>query len=220
MNVTPAILPHSFEEIQEKLTRVEGIASRVQIDLCDGIFGREKTWLPQGNEQLPSGFAYEFDVMLNEWKMPMMCAIGIGATCIVAHVDLFSDKDISELVQMVTPRSIALGIAVSNDKSVEFHADMIRKVRALHPSIFIQVMGIRNIGEQGQVFDEDAVERVRMLKQQFGELPIQVDGGMTPETAQKVAHAGAETVVAGSFVFGSVDSGKAIGDLESVAFSS
>ena len=150
MNITPAILPHSFEEVTEKLTRLEGLVTRVQIDICDGVFGREKTWLPTGNEVLPSQFSYEFDIMMNYWAIYVPYCISIGATCIVAHVDMFSDEDVTNLVSMVSSRNIALGIAVSNDKSVDFHADMIRKIQSLYLNVFIQIMGINKIGEQGQ----------------------------------------------------------------------
>lgn len=220
MNITPAILPHSFDEVTEKLSRVDGIASRVQIDLCDGVFGREKTWLPQGTESLPLSFSYEFDIMLNDWKLYMMHAITIGAKRVVAHVDLFTDEDIATLISIVGPRSVALGVAVSNDKSLDFHAEMIRKIRAIYPNVFIQVMGIRAIGEQGQIFDEEAVMRVKALKQQFGDIEVQVDGGMTPETVAKVANAGAETVVVGSYIFGGGDPGEAMKRLELITLDS
>lgn len=214
MNTKPAILPHTFEEIGEKLSRVEGLVSMVQIDLCDGVFGRERTWLPEGNEKLPSSFSYEFDLMLNDWRVSLMRSIMIGATSIVAHVDTFTDKDIEDLVSTVSARNVTLGIAVSNDKSVEFHADMVRKVRTLYPKVFIQVMGISTIGEQGQLFDEAASARIVSLQQQFSDLSIQVDGGMTAETAAIVAKAGADAVVVGSFIFGSEDAGGAIEKLE------
>jgi ribulose-phosphate 3-epimerase len=214
MNITPAILPHLFEEVVEKLSRVEGIANHVQIDLCDGVFGREKTWLPLGTEKLSAAFSYEFDIMLNEWELYMMHAITIGGSSVVAHVDVFTDEDIATLISIVGPRGVKLGIAVSNDKSLEYHAEMVRKIKALYPKVFIQVMGIRNIGEQGQVFDEDAVMRIKALKQQFGDITIQVDGGITPETAVLVGNAGAETLVVGSFIFGSEDAGGAIKRLE------
>jgi ribulose-phosphate 3-epimerase len=210
MNIVPAILPHTFSEITDKLCRVENLASLVQIDVCDGIFGREKTWLPEGTEVLPAEFSYEFDIMLNDWKLYTMHAITIGAIRLVMHVDLFTDEDIATLISIAGPRDVAIGIAVSNDKSLDFHAEMIRKIRAQYPNIFIQVMGIQNIGEQAQIFDENAVMRVTTLKQQFGDIVIQVDGGMTPETASKVLHAGAETIIVGSYIFGGEDAGGAI----------
>lgn len=214
MNITPAILPHSFEEIEEKLSRVDGLVNRVQIDLCDGVFGREKTWLPEGSESLPLGFGYEFDIMVDEWNLYVMRSLAVGASRIVAHVDQFVDGDMETLVSLVSARNVPLGISVSNDKSIDFHADMIRKASDLYPHTFIQVMGIKSVGEQGQFFDEEAIERVRQLKQRFGELPVQVDGGMTPDTAQGVAKAGAETIVVGSYIFGGEDAGGAIERLE------
>ena len=218
MNITPAILPHSFEEIAEKTSRIEGLVNRVQIDLCDGIFGREKTWLPEGTETLPAGFSYEFDVMVNDWNLYVMRALTVGASCIVAHVDQFNDGDMETLVSLVSARRAQLGIAVSNDKTIDFHADMIRKAVSLYGNnVFIQVMGIRNVGEQGQIFDESATERIRALKQQFGDMSLQVDGGMTPETASLVMNAGAETIVVGSYIFGSEDAGGALKRLELIA---
>lgn len=210
MNITPAILPHSFEEVIEKLSRVEGLVTTVQIDICDGVFGRERTWIPSGTESLPQGFSYEFDIMLNDWRAPMLHCLTLGASRIVAHVDLFSDEDIVTLVSIVSPHMVPLGVAVSNDKSLEFHAEMIRKIRTQYPNVFIQVMGIKKIGEQGQFFDETTPERVKVLKQQFGDVTIQVDGAMAPEAAKYVQEAGADTIVVGSYIFGHDDAGSAL----------
>lgn len=215
MTITAAILPHSFDEIVEKTSCVEGLMNKIQIDLCDGVFGREKTWLPTGTETLPPGFSYEFDVMLHDWKLPVAYALKLGATSLVMHVDFFTDEDIASLLEMLQLRNVPLGISVSNDKVPEFHADMVRKMRALYPHVYIQVMGIKKIGEQGQFFDESAIERIQYLKQQFGDIAIQVDGGIKPENVQKVVSAGAETVVVGSFIFNTEGAGVAISRLES-----
>jgi ribulose-phosphate 3-epimerase len=220
MQIVPAILPSTFVEMIEKASRVEGLVPKIQIDVCDGIFGREKTWLPDGTETLPPSFSYEFDIMLTDWRETMMHCLTLGATSIVAHVDTFSDEDIATLVSMVAPYQIALGISVSNDKAVDFHADMIRKVSALYPNVYIQVMGIVKIGEQGQFFDERTPERVRQLDQYFGTLTIQVDGGINASTAKLVLDAGANTVVVGSYLFGSEDVGGALSHLESIVLDS
>ena len=205
MQITPAILPHSFEEITEKLSRIEGVVTKVQIDICDGVFGREKTWLPTGVEVLKEGFSYEFDVMMDHWNVYVPYCVTIGAKSIIAHMDMFSDEDITTLVGMIAPHSIALGIAVSNDKSIDFHAEMVRKTREQYPHVFVQIMGIDKIGEQGQFFDEQTPLRVKEMKQRFGDVVVQVDGGITPLTVKKVIDAGAETVVVGSFIFGRSD---------------
>jgi len=66
-----------------------------------------------------------------------------------------------------------------------------------------------NPGYGGQKFITSGVEKTRRLKQMIGDRPvlIQVDGGVTTETAPAVVAAGADVLVAGSAVFrgGSVD---------------
>lgn len=66
-----------------------------------------------------------------------------------------------------------------------------------------------NPGFGGQKFNHPMIEKVRQMRSMIGERPIhiQVDGGITPETAPLVAAAGADVLVAGSAVFngGSVD---------------
>ena len=66
-----------------------------------------------------------------------------------------------------------------------------------------------NPGFGGQKFIESGVEKTRRLRAMIGDRPIhiQVDGGVTPQTAPAVVAAGANVLVAGSAVFkgGSVD---------------
>jgi len=216
MQVIPAILPHSIDEVYEKTERIRGFCSFVQIDICDGVFGREKTWIPEEGDPLPEGFMYEFDVMVNDWKQCIPRCVTLGAKKIVAHVDQFIDGDMDALVEILQSHSIDLGIAVSNDASIDFHADMIRQAKEKYAHVYIQVMGIRNIGEQGQFFDEDSLERIRALKKIFGDTPIQVDGGMKPDTVKRVADAGASTVVVGSYLFGEGDPALSYSELLSI----
>jgi ribulose-phosphate 3-epimerase len=61
-----------------------------------------------------------------------------------------------------------------------------------------------NPGFGGQAFIPAVLDKVRALKRMIGERPIdiEVDGGITPETALAVVQAGANVLVAGSAVFG------------------
>jgi ribulose-phosphate 3-epimerase len=86
----------------------------------------------------------------------------------------------------------------------------------LYPNVYLQVMGIRNVGEQGMVFDEETPERIIKLKQLFGDTLVQVDGGIVVETAKRVLEAGAENLVVGSYIFGGEDAGGAIERLSQV----
>jgi hypothetical protein len=90
MYITPAILPKSFDELVTKLDLLQGLTGRVQIDLCDGIIGKERTWMPVEGSRLPEGFEYEFDLMVKEWKTPLLCLVEAGVKRFVMHMDTFS----------------------------------------------------------------------------------------------------------------------------------
>lgn len=216
MKVTPAILPKDFDEIIDKLNTLEYLVSRVQIDLCDGEFGLVKTWLPEGGENLPDDYDYEFDVMLNDWKPYVMNAIDMGASRIVAHVDNFSEADATELIEILEHTGTALGVCVSNNMPIEDHINFIKFFEERYDNVFVQVMGIRNIGAQGQDFDESVIERIEKIREDCGNLSIQVDGSMNNMTAEKVKEAGADTVVSGMYIFGSDDISEAINILEEI----
>lgn len=216
MQVTPAILPKNFDEIIDKLSALEYISSLVQIDLCDGEFGLLKTWLPEGDEQLPNDYDYEFDIMMNDWKTYTKRAIDIGASRIVVHVDHFSEGDAHELVDLLEHTGIALGVSVSNVIPLEDHINFIKFFEEGYGNVFIQVMGIRDIGAQGQPFDESVLQRITELKEWCPNLYIQVDGAMNAINAEKVKDAGADTVISGSYIFGAENVAQAIQTLEEI----
>ena len=201
MIITPAILPKSFEELHHKLFMLEGLSEVIQIDLCDGIFGLEKTWLPYEEKELLAGFSYEFDLMVKDWRKFLPRVILLGAKRVVLHVDDFSDDDISEAVVIMKPHLIYIGLCVSNDKNVPAFAALVKRVDAMYSKVFIQVMGIKRIGAQGQPFDEGVLRRIEYLKNACKNIEIQVDGSMNPETILKVRNRGATCAVIGSYLF-------------------
>jgi ribulose-phosphate 3-epimerase len=216
MQVTPAIFPTSFDEILDNLNTLNYMTSMVQIDFCDGEFGLQKTWLPVGGEQLPNDYDYEFDIMMNDWRPYVKHSIDLGATRIIAHVDHFSEADANELVDIMEHTGIALGISVSNNIPVEDHINFIKFFEERYQNVFVQVMGIAQIGAQRQPFDETVPARIQEIKEWCPHLYVQVDGCMNNVNAARVHEAGADIAVSGSYVFGSDDVAKAIQTLEEI----
>lgn len=201
MIITPAILPKNFEELTHKLFMLEGLTEVVQIDLCDGIVGLEKTWLPYKEKELLEGFSYEFDLMVKDWRKFLPRVITLGAKRIILHIDDFSDDDIKEALEIIRPHLIYVGLCVSNDKNVPAFVSRVHAVMVQYSKVFIQVMGIKHIGAQGQPFDEGVPRRVEYLKDACKYIEIQVDGSMNPETILKVKNRGATCAVVGSYLF-------------------
>jgi pentose-5-phosphate-3-epimerase len=156
--------------------------------------------------------------MVNDWKPVVEKCLLLKPSYLVVHVDQFSEDDMKTLVEVVQPHAIPLGLSISNDKNVDFLADMVRLAQELYGNtkIYIQVMGIQSIGEQAQSFDPSVIERIIAIKQLFGETMLQVDGGMTPETALEVKRAGAEIAVSGSYIFADNESTTALSTMMAV----
>lgn len=179
---------------------LEGLCERVQIDVCDGVFGLEKTWMPYEEKELPAGFLYEFDLMVNDWKKYVERALLLKASRVIAHIDHFSLQDLDELVAMVKLYDVSLGLSVSNDYDIEEFARRVKIVNTQYPKVFIQLMGIRRIGAQGQPFDEEVLSRIAFLHDMFRSCEIQIDGSMNAETILKVKNRGASCAVIGSYL--------------------
>lgn len=214
MTITPAIFPENFEQLHDMLFRVEGVSHRVQIDLCDGKMGLEKTWLPYKEAHLPDGFEYEFDLMVTDWQKYLGRALILGAKRIVVHIDTWDATSFDILYETLSHhKNITLGFSINNTTPIETLVYAVLEGEARHKKVFVQLMGINKIGAQGQPFDERVLARIEHVRRHCRGVPIQVDGSMNPETIFLVKRSGATAVVVGSYIFGSANVRKTIDSL-------
>jgi pentose-5-phosphate-3-epimerase len=90
-------------------------------------------------------------------------------------------------------------LAVDVQTNMEEVAEFLNKNK--NPLISgVQVMGIENIGFQGQGFAEKSLEIVKKLKKEFPNLKIYFDGGINEETIGEIKNAGVDIFCVGSFL--------------------
>jgi pentose-5-phosphate-3-epimerase len=214
MQITPAILPDNFEELHDKLFQLEGVSHRVQIDLCDGRAGLEKTWLPYKEKHLPDGFEYEFDLMVEDWNKFLPRVLLLGAKRVVLHVDTWNSSDFNMLreVARANPK-VSFGFSVTNTGPLDILVTKILELEKEHSKVFVQLMGINKIGAQGQPFDDRVLSRIEYVRRNARGIPIQIDGSMNPETIFLVKRSGAAGVVIGSYIFSNRNIRKTIDSL-------
>lgn len=214
MEIIPAILPKNFREIEEKIELLIGLSKKVQIDICDGKFVPSITWPYWKADQRPDenfeailkeergmpeweDFDYEFDLMIdNPSEDDVRKWLSAGAERIILH--LHSSKDLDPVIG-VLGGLVQIGIAINTTTDIndlKKYADRIQ---------YVQVMGIRKAGFQRQKFEMSTIDKVKEVKQAFPNLSVQVDGGVSLETAALLKEAGVDRVVAGSAIFDSVD---------------
>ena len=130
-----------------------------------------------------------------------------GADIITAHIE--AGPHSHRTMQAIRAAGCKAGIALNPStpaESIEYLLDMVD---------LVCVMTV-NPGFGGQKFIHSQVEKTRKLRAMIGDRPIhiEIDGGITPETAPLMAAAGADVLVAGSAVFkgGSVQNPAPYGD--------
>jgi len=227
--IVPAILTNSFREIRDDLDMVAGRVHAVQIDVCDGGYVPTKTWpystgkgdidfdalvgqevgLPHWEE-----IDFEFDLMVRNVYEKIPDFVAIGATSIVIHRESVNDDEIEKILadygkdsDALSDFGIALGLAYPPDTTVV--DDVAKHIDSID---FVQVMGIRKVGFQGQIFLPSAIDTVRALRERFPKLIISVDGGVSTENARDLIDAGADKLIIGSAIFNEHDSLDALND--------
>jgi len=209
MNVTPAILPFDFYELQVKLSKFDDLVSLVQIDVCDGKLTPHASWpyrkedenfkkILTEEEGMPlwNSFDFEIDLMVRNPLEEYDKWLRAGATRLVIHIkENQTDEEKEHFKKMfrdIVDRGTTPLIAFSLKQKIEDLAPYVDLVGG------IQVMGIEKIGFQGQPFSEKALEHIKKVRELYPDLEISVDGGVNFDTAPLIKDAGADTLVIGS----------------------
>lgn len=214
--IVPAILPASRRDLEERLARLVGIADSVQIDIVDGRFASPATWpYTEGESGLREGemipriadFRIEIDFMSADPDVHAGAWIDAGASRMVIHAEStrFLARTIEDLEhrfghdQGFAPEMLSFGLALNPMSDVALIEPYLQHVE------YVQFMGIRTIGRQGQPFDPSIVEKVRQMKRRHPEVSVQVDGGVSRATAPALLDAGADRLIVGSALWKAED---------------
>jgi len=128
-----------------------------------------------------------------------------GSDTLSIHAEATSDP--RRTLEQIRAKGVTPGIAVSPGTSIE----VLKSV--LEYTEFILVMTV-NPGFGGQEFIPEMIEKVRQVRDMAGpDMNVGVDGGIDPETAPRIVEAGANVLIAGSYIFGSEDYSCAINAL-------
>lgn len=211
IEIIPAIIPESLEDLRVKLARIRKIVPAVQIDFVDGKFVPNTQWpffaedeagwreIVSEREGLPywDDFSFEADCMVKDPKKFIEDIGHAGFSRAIIHFT--STEKLDVCIKAARNFDMTVGVAVGRETSAD-------KLALFVPLIdFIQVMGIAKIGVQGQPFDEQSLFQIKEIRKQFPSLPVSVDGGVTLETAPRLIEAGVTRLVAGSAIFNSED---------------
>jgi ribulose-phosphate 3-epimerase len=201
--IAPSVLASDFANLQREITMLnESEAHWIHVDIMDGVF------VPNISMGLPVVEAInrhatkplDVHLMIVQPERYVEAFRAAGAANISVHFE--ACPHLHRNLQQIKALGCKAGVAINPHTPIQGLADVIGDID------LVCVMSV-NPGFGGQKFIEHTYRKVQMLKQLIDDAGantlIEIDGGVTLQNAKRLLDAGADVLVAGSFVFQAAD---------------
>ena len=191
--IIPAINVENFEEIQKKIKMVEPFSDWAHLDAADGSFTPNITWHNHLDlVKLNTFINIEIHLMVQNPENKLDGLLNQKIKRLIINVE--TSKKIDYIIEKCAEKKIELGLSVSPQTEIFVLAPYFKKIK------FFQILAVLP-GRSGQNFDTRSPEKIKRLKAACPNCLIEVDGGITPETAKAAAASGADILASSSYVF-------------------
>ena len=199
MKVSPSIISAKLEDLGSEIAKcVEGGATSFHLDVMDGHFVPNLTMGPDLVKAVRrcTDLDLEAHLMLQNPDKYYRKFIDAGASIPLIHVE--SPINTGLLLKKITNEGNRFGIVINPETPLE------KALPFLEDASLLLIMSVHP-GFSGQKFIEDAVDKIREARSYIDrhklETSIEVDGGITLDTAKICRDAGADIVVSASYIF-------------------
>lgn len=198
VEIIPGINDADPDELIRKLTLVASHTEWVQVDISDNTLVSTTTFsdfprlaLNKDWNRALSKVKLEAHLMVNHPEQYLKDLVNCGFTRLIAHIECVDPR---AFLDEALEYEIEVGLAIDADTDIE-------QFEPFLADIDVALVMTVDAGLSGQVFEADALEKVRAIRNEYPDLPIEIDGGVNPQTAHIAADAGATRIVTTSYIF-------------------
>ena len=211
-SIAPSLLAADFGNLQRDVEMVNASEAEYHhIDVMDGVFVPNISYGMPVVKAIQKSATKPLDVhlMIVDPDRYIEEFANLGASILTVHYEACTH--LHRTLQAIKAHGMKAGVALNPHTNIMLLEDTIQDIDV------VLIMSV-NPGFGGQSFIEHTYEKVKalkaLIKRKNSSALIEIDGGVTTANSQKLVDAGADILVAGSFVFKSTDPIKTIKELK------